>query len=264
MGQYHKFMNFDKKQVLVPSSLRKLTEWSYQLNDDLLQVEKLLKTSWKGDNVLVIGDYVDEFYANSKHTDLLKNIRKINNDYNIENIYYYPYEKISISNYDSIPTRYIYNHAKEIYLDLKRQPIQWIDYDEEKHCIYGAKFHPLSLLLSCSNGAGGGDYYSINKEYIGEWAFDSKNLELSDNLLDLPYHELDISFDERQYKDKSNDEMLIDFISSNIKEEELSKIKFSKALFLSKEEKENILNKSLDILKENQKVQKLEEQEIEK
>ena len=49
MGQYHKFMNFDKKEVYSPNFLRKLTEWSYQSNDYMLDVEELLKTSWKGD-----------------------------------------------------------------------------------------------------------------------------------------------------------------------------------------------------------------------
>ena len=62
MGQYHKFMNFDKKEILNPPGLLKLMEWSYQQNEYMLQIENLLKTSWKGDRVLVIGDYADDFY----------------------------------------------------------------------------------------------------------------------------------------------------------------------------------------------------------
>ena len=55
MGQYHKFMNFDKKEILNPPGPLKLMEWSYQQNEYMLQIENLLKTSWKGDRVLVIG-----------------------------------------------------------------------------------------------------------------------------------------------------------------------------------------------------------------
>ena len=43
MGQYHKFMNFDKKEILNPPGLLKLMEWSYQQNEYMLQIENLLK-----------------------------------------------------------------------------------------------------------------------------------------------------------------------------------------------------------------------------
>ena len=75
MGQYHKFMNFDKKEILEPPSFRKLMEWSYQENEYMLHLENLLKTSWKGDRVLVIGDYVNEYYDGEYSSEVLNKIR---------------------------------------------------------------------------------------------------------------------------------------------------------------------------------------------
>lgn len=76
MGQYHKFMNFDKKEVVEVSGFSKLMEWSYQGNDYLCAVEKLLKTKWKGDRVLVIGDYVDESYDDPRFESILSQIQE--------------------------------------------------------------------------------------------------------------------------------------------------------------------------------------------
>ena len=91
MGQYHQFMNFDKKEVYSPKFLRKLTEWSYQRNDYMLEVEELLKTSWKGDRVFVVGDYVSDFYANSEHSDILLQIRNENPNIVLMSDYKYIY-----------------------------------------------------------------------------------------------------------------------------------------------------------------------------
>lgn len=75
MGQYFKFFNFDKKERLSPSdynNLRKVMEHSYQGNYFMCAAEKLMKTSWKGDRVLYIGDYVNEYYDNPEHKDYYK------------------------------------------------------------------------------------------------------------------------------------------------------------------------------------------------
>lgn len=252
MGQYHKFMNFDKKQVIEPTSFRKLMEWNYQTNEYLLSVERLLKTSWKGDNVLVVGDYVDDFYNDEQSKELFQKIIKENKEYNSYNIYDYPYKEINVSEINNLPTRYIYNHNKKQYVDLKKQPIQWIYYNEETNCIFGTKIHPLGLLLSCSNGAGGGDYFALNYEYVGNWINDSKCLELSDTLLNKNYKEFKIKFDENKSK-KSNNAKLIEYLSKNIDEENLKNITFSSSLFLTDSEKKYIIDKSI-IKKNKQKI----------
>lgn len=243
MGQYHKFMNFDKKEVIEPPSFRKLTEWSYQLNDYLLDVEELLKTRWKNDQVLVIGDYVSDFYENSSHSKMLKSILKSNWLHHSKSIYDYPYKKVFVKKHQNNPSRYIYNHNQKQYVDLKKQPIQYVVYEESENCIYASKFHPLSLLLSCCNGAGGGDYFGKDEQYIGAWCEDSKSLELSDKLLDLNYREFNVKFDERDLK-KDNIDIIIDFISEEIPKNKILDLRFSSSLFLNKDEKNEITIKS--------------------
>ena len=243
MGQYHQFMNFDKKEVIEPPSFRKLTEWSYQLNDYLLDVEELLKTRWKNDKVLVIGDYVSDFYENSPHSKMLKSILKSNWLYHNITIYNYPYKRISVKRKNKIPTRYIYNHNRKQYIDLKQQPIQYVVFEKDDNCIYGSKFHPLSLLLSCCNGAGGGDYFGKDAQYIGLWCEDTKQLELSDNLLDLNYSEFTPKFDESDSK-KSNIEKIIDYITENIPKNEIMNLRFDSSLFLDSNEKDEIITRS--------------------
>ena len=235
MGQYHKFMNFDKKEILEPPSFRKLMEWSYQENEYMLHLENLLKTSWKGDRVLVIGDYVNEYYDGE-----------------------YSSEEIRCSSFyaNRLPSRYIYNTETKEYIDIKKQPLQWIGYDENLNLIVGRKIHPLSLVLSCSNGAGGGDYYSKNDYMIGCWINNSNKIILSKNILDGDYKELTLIFNEFAPKE-NNTELLIDFISKKFKLEDLKKVeklKFASSFFLTEEEKNNIIEQSLQKIKNPEKI----------
>lgn len=266
MGQYHKFMNFDKKEVLDPPSVRKLTEWSYQGNEYMLQLEHLLKTSWKGDRVLVIGDYVDEVYENYEISDFLNEIRDENTEYNIENIYNYPYKEIKNTTFYSnrLPSRYIYNDLTKEYIDLKKQPIQWIVYNEDINLILGAKFHPLSLILSCSNGCGFGDYRGNDMNKVGRWAKSSKYILLSDNLLKGDYREFIVIFNELNKKD--NIDILVDYISKNFKKSDIKKVKqlhFDPALFLDDKEKKDIIESSINNILKKDKNKIKEDIEIE-
>ena len=133
MGQYHKFMNFDKKEILNPPGLLKLMEWSYQQNEYMLQIENLLKTSWKGDRVLVIGDYADDFYEGEYSSELLKTIREENKEYGLHNIYDYPYKELKNTSFYSnrLPSRYIYNDSIKEYIDLKDKRITNYDLDRK-------------------------------------------------------------------------------------------------------------------------------------
>lgn len=247
MGQYHQFMNFDKKEICSPKFLRKLTEWSYQGNDYILEIEELLRTTWKNNRVLVVGDYVDSFYYDSEHSDILESIREENQEYNNLNIYDYPYKEVSINTNRKIPYRYIYNHSLKQYIDLKKQPIQWFVYEEKENTLYGAKYHPLPLLLSCSNGAGGGDYYYKNEKYVGKWVTSCSEIELSDKKLDLDYHELHLLFDETK-SEKTNTERIVDYLCKEFKNniDKIDDLKFDKKLFLNNDEIDFIKSKSKD------------------
>lgn len=257
MGQYHKFMNFDKKEVVEVSGFSKLMEWSYQGNDYLCAVEKLLKTKWKGDRVLVIGDYVDESYDDPRFESILSQIQEENKEYEKNNIYWYPYKEIKENSIDTIPTRYIYNHARKQYVDIKKQPIQWCGYDEKHKEVYGSKIHPLSLLLSCSNDNGGGGYFCKNADKVGLWCNDSTQIEITDQKLNNDYTELKVIFDEYENKLSTKD-LLIETLYEHFKDniDAIDKVKFSSNLLLSKNEKlqiitgakEAILRLSKDIL----------------
>ena len=250
MGQYHQFMNFDKKEICSPHGLSKLMEWSYQKNDYLLSVEQLLKSSWKNDRVLVIGDYVTDFYNDDRYKKIFDDIRKANSNYNESNIYFYQYKEVSASTTPTtLPTRYIYNHEKKQYIDLKIEAIQGFFYDKKENTLYGQNIHPLPLLLSVSNGAGGGDYYSVNQYYVGSWATTSSKIELSDIKLDLNYEEIGLLFDETNSK-KSNPERIVDYLSKEFKNniDKIDNLKFDESLFLANDEIELIKEQSKDII----------------
>lgn len=54
--------------------------------------------------------------------------------------------------------------------------------------------HPLPLLCADGNGRGGGDYYDLNKEVVGYWAYN--RIGVTNNVKDIPndYTELEITF----------------------------------------------------------------------
>lgn len=245
MGQYFKFFNFDKKERLSPSdynNLRKVMEHSYQGNYFMCAAEKLMKTSWKGDRVLYIGDYVNEYYDNPEHKETLA---KLVRETNADNLYHVDFKakKIKLNKGDLLPTRYLYNHDTKEYIDLKKQPIQWSGFDQDDRCIYGTKIHPLSILLCASNGAGG-SYYGKNMEYVGKWVNSLGNIELSHKQLDNNYTELNVVFDENE-TEKSNVEILKETIEKHIKNNEIKNIKeirFYDDLFLEESEKQELIN----------------------
>lgn len=258
MGQYHKFINFDKKEICDSPSLCKLMEWSYQGNYYMNAVGQLLEGRWNGDRVLCVGDYVEGFYANPKFKEIFDDIISENQNQNCDNIYYYDYKEINLNSSTKLFPRYIYNNKSRQYIDLKRQPIQWCYYDEEKCMVGGIKINPLSLLLSCSNGAGGGDYYGLNSDKVGMWVGESEYLELSNEVKDNDYKELLIIFSETKTI-QPNIEILSDFIVERYKANKIAdiyKIQFDNDLFLTNQEKTDIRMHAINKCKiQNNKLQ---------
>ena len=60
---------------------------------------------------------------------------------------------------------YIVNITRREYLDMRRYMQE--NTGADKWCI-----NPLPILTSVGNGAGGGDYWGINMDDVGIWAFD--------------------------------------------------------------------------------------------
>jgi hypothetical protein len=76
--------------------------------------------------------------------------------------------------------QYIVNHTKKQYVD-------------KQHLKGDVSIHPLPLLVSDGNGAGGGDYRGSKEYMCGDWARDEISLEQ-----DKPvgYEELECAFEE--------------------------------------------------------------------
>lgn len=84
---------------------------------------------------------------------------------------------------------------------------------------------------------------------VGDWVNNSKDIELSDNLLDLNYKELIIPFDENETK-TNNEQLLANFLSKNFTNEGIKNIKFSPSLFLTNEEIKSIIEITKEKLNE--------------
>ena len=267
MGQRHKFMNIDKKEQIETPVFGKLIEWCYQNNSLMLHLEHLLKTEWKDDRVIVVGDYISDVYETSKYKEFLKQVRNENSKYDIKSIYAYPYKIIKETSFYSnrLPSRYIYNTLKKEYFDLKSQPIQSLWYIEPINFITGDKFHPLGLLLACGNYGELGDYTGKNEEYVGSWAESSNSIFLSDELIKNDCIESKILFN-RYNEKENNDEILIDFITRNFSVNDIKtvkKINFDPAFFLTDDEKATIISTSIKNIK-NKKQEKEIEEELER
>ena len=86
-----------------------------------------------------------------------------------------PNEDIEDNGGLSLEDHYLVNHTKKIYVDCNQyytdNKFKWGDYET---CV-----HPLSLLTTCGNDLGGGDYHDNNPDYwqVGSWCFDEISVE---------------------------------------------------------------------------------------
>ena len=66
--------------------------------------------------------------------------------------------------------RYIVNHSKHLYIDMKAyiaEALKLAEYGEIWEVI-----HPLPILTAVGNGDNGGDYHGNHQELVGTWADD--------------------------------------------------------------------------------------------
>lgn len=229
MGQYYKFVNMDKKEVLYPDDYEcfaKLMETSFfegntrETNGYMAAFCYLMETRWKGDQVVLIGDYAD-YYPNGKNENdfsgaqamatLYKKYPKLTADIPrakrtkaTGNIVFTPYficedhgssktASLDVENY-KIP-RYIINEAKKSYIDLDHMPTNWSAKDKDGN-EHEMKVFPLSLMIACGNGLGGGDYFgTTGQDLVGQWILDTPSIRLTNDEPDLAvYQELKPGF----------------------------------------------------------------------
>lgn len=189
MGQYYKYFNLDKKVCLSPNCL-KLTEHSWMGNNDVLALLQLVKTEWKNDRVIQLGDYAD---SEEHYSKMLQEILKVpSNLYDSKE-----YKEMSFEEYyDKNKLRYI---SKNVEMENSSTDYKWTEYifeplgtdgeqlplseyvwnDTENKEISFGKLDAYSLLVAIGNGLGGGDYKGPDDDMIGLWATTSNSIVIS-------------------------------------------------------------------------------------
>lgn len=173
MGQYYKAVNIDKKEFVSPSGGVKLMEWNWVGNHTVGTLLTLLKGKWKGDRVIIAGDYYTDEGDNKFGYD------EDFNFYNVDDLDWkeHPVEEINIEK------GFLINETKKLFVDISNVPE-----DED-----GWKISS-TILLACGNGRGGGDYRAeADEELVGDWAGD--NISFSENK-PKGYEELKVGFKE--------------------------------------------------------------------
>lgn len=210
MGQYYKYFNLDKKVCLSPSDL-KLTEHSWMGNNEVLALLQLVKTEWKNDRIIQLGDYADseehyskmlqeilkvpsnlydskeykemsfeEYYDKNKLRYISKNVEMGNSltDYKWTEHIFKPLgtdgEQLPLSDF-----RYLYNAARREWVDSFKIPPSNVWKDTENKAISFEKLDAYSLLVAIGNGLGGGDYKGPDDDMIGLWATTSNSIVIS-------------------------------------------------------------------------------------
>ena len=172
MGQYYDVLNLDKKENLILEKLNcaKLCDYYKSFEYDCA-LKNLFADRWKGDNVILLGDYCNNAKQGSIVYDLVQRIRT---DYSYNgNMQDYP-EMFREIEYDSGDKglRYVYNHYTKQYIDYERIQCDPVIY-------------PLVLLLAVGNGCGMGDYDHYNEELVGCWALTSRYIEVRREYLEI-------------------------------------------------------------------------------
>lgn len=164
MGQYYKpcvlkknYKTNSNNQTIV--SLRswdftvgaKLTEHSYVGNNFIKAAMQLLAI-YKAHPFVWCGDYAEGIF-----TDI--NGESANAYMLIHTITPSELEEIVKENGIEENYKYIVNYTKREYIEIPENNDDWV-------------IHPLPLLCADGNGLGGGDYYGINMDKVGIWAYD--------------------------------------------------------------------------------------------
>lgn len=174
MGQYYNVVIKNKNTIITYNrevdgeyTMAKLTEHSWWYNPFVSSITTLLyknpcKVAWIGDYSKEINPILFEFAWGDE------------------------VEKHSIHQDEMyLDGKYLVNHTIEAYLDCDKYKARcnnsdWI-------------LHPLPLLTAVGNGLGGGDYYGINKDQVGGWAWCTISVE---DDIPVGYKELEYIFRE--------------------------------------------------------------------
>ena len=186
MGQYYKAVILGKtskrrNKTIIRHALSsydykngaKLMEHSYVGNYFVNAVEQLLADEFYGFPFVWAGDYADTKYKNDA-----------------DSVYGYACEWIAkhenkkSSEFHYVHYDYIINFDEEEYVKIPKDKAgEWT-------------IHPLPLLCADGNQRGCGDYYGLNEDIVGSWAYN--RIGMTNNVSDIPngYTELEVIFKE--------------------------------------------------------------------
>lgn len=196
MGQYYRILNLDKKEYLSSYDYdcgAKMMESAYiatnlKTNGYMAALSYLIDNQWKGDRVIMIGDYATLDWAENTPTQIdaqflasLKDefpfIQEKDEDGYLINLIDCDEHGFIKSNMKSKKKvkRYLCNNATKQYIDLNDLPIDYTYKDDDGTTKYG-HIYPLPILISIGNGLGLGDYSSNNDDLAGTWANTSDSI----------------------------------------------------------------------------------------
>lgn len=188
MGQYYLAVNVDKKEMLCIDGKKiggKLVEIAFN-KKECSAILNQIAGAWNGDRIFLVGDYADQRKSNEKYYQIY---RKLESEFHLERSFYYyildSFKKVDGSVEDK-KFRYIYNHSKKVYIDLRHCPKCCEENSWRQEYI-----SPLPILIAMGNGLGGGDYYNRENEYLaGAWCDSIASVEITSEPKDeLGYEE---------------------------------------------------------------------------
>lgn len=180
MGQYYTIANLDKKLRIDNWKYGcgvKLLEFAYTECDIVTILAKLMAKEWKGDRIVVCGDYInscDNYVSNSKKfmPKVEEWARELETD--VDNFYdkIRGFKTIKKMKPPKTRFRYVVNDVTKEYVDINNCPIEYYFFRDAEHYIEENKISPLIMLLAMGNGLGGGDL-NVNNDKVGMWACDT-------------------------------------------------------------------------------------------
>lgn len=175
MGQYYVHANIDRQELYSPDGI-KLMEHSWVGGRSTQRLYELLRTDWKGDRVVVVGDYFEAKENKSIGLDLSKRIYEM--DWKEPKIKNPDENAMDVKKWEAEQQIGFYvNYDKQEAIDLSNLPTEKPEYAKHWDGLWITS--PLTLMVACGNGRGGGDFYEGSKgyEFVGTWAGDHVGIE---------------------------------------------------------------------------------------
>lgn len=177
MGQYYLYASqtqHGKLSLYEPDGL-KLMESAYFNDPDLSRfLEQACRNPMR---IALVGDYCDDIDSPNPETLTTQMVKELHR------LAWGDEDMRSTRNRLSGPMpplhRFIINHTKRLFIDTVRtiEREGFTQADGEAGQVYGFPVNPVAILCALGNGAGGGDYFGLDEDLAGIWAWDLISLD---------------------------------------------------------------------------------------